>query len=282
MNSMFANKVREISYFHQNSKFYVEKIPENIYKKIHEFYGISENEIVIAFLDNTLFRNGKNGIVFTNLGLKWRDLEQGTDSIYWEELVKLSITKHEKKSKIKLGEIKELDLSTTEYPIDQFINLLNKIVDSINHNHINVEKNSFISRSKIYDICSLFEEKRATSFSVGENLDKRKVNNFLKLIDIDLSDEIIAFLDTTILNSGKSGMAICESGIYFKEKFLTVYFPWFIVKEINFHLDDYNLEIENEELVFHLQNTKMKKDEIFKLIQRLQVEIRKNDLETYM
>lgn len=44
-------------------------------------------------------------------------------------------------------------------------------------------------------------------------------------------EEIIAFLDTSVLGNlskGSDGVLICQSGIYFRETFVHLYFPWYV------------------------------------------------------
>jgi len=71
---------------------------------------------------------------------------------------------------------------------------------------------------KILNICGNHE---FLSYYVYRNIPAKKLNNAMLNFPIPLADEVIALVDSTIFGSCKTGLAICSSGVYWKNDYLT-------------------------------------------------------------
>ncbi|HDR8277825.1 TPA: hypothetical protein QC121_005194, partial [Bacillus cereus] len=279
---MIFNSLTDIFLHNQNSKLYVIKIPESFLKK-RETYKVPKKDKIIAFLDNTLLRHGRSGIMFSESGMYWRFFGK-QDSISWESLKKVSkITTLDSEIKI---DNKTINIAFSEYPTDMFIKLMHTIIDYLNikenYNILHNKNELIIGLETIKNICKPFENiKTANAFKVDENIETKKINKFLKNYKIPFNDKIVAQLDTTILKSGTEGMLICLTGLYFKEKFLTVYLPWHILDKINFKLKDMDLQISSQNTIFHLQNSTINLKEFMNLIRKLQEICTNNKINNY-
>ncbi|WP_144569672.1 hypothetical protein [Bacillus pseudomycoides] len=124
-----------------------------------------------------------------------------------------------------------------------------------------------IDINRLTDICLEYQQSR---FYVG-----RIPDDFLsiakKRFSIPKDDQIIAFLDTSVLGNlskGSDGVLICQSGIYFRETFVHLYFPWHVFRNIPITLVSNELEIGKGN-IFHLQHARMPSQEILLFIKNL-------------
>ncbi|PEJ33170.1 hypothetical protein [Bacillus pseudomycoides] len=279
---MIFNSLTDIFLHNQNSKLYVIKIPESFLKK-REIYKIPKKDKIIAFLDNTLLRHGRSGIMFSESGMYWKGFGK-QDNISWESLKKVStITATDSDIKI---DNKIINISFSEYPTDMFIKLIKTIIDYLNvkenYNVLHNKDEISLELEMIRNICKPFENiETANAFNVDENIETKKIDKFFKNYKISFNDKIIAQLDTTVFKGGTEGMLICLTGLYFKEKFLTVYLPWHILDTINFKLKDMNLQISSQNTIFHLQNSTINLKEFMSLIKRLQEVCAYNKISSY-
>ncbi len=74
---------------------------------------------------------------------------------------------------------------------------------------------------------------KASSFYVVK-LPEKVRRNVRKVFPIPLTDDIIAFLDSSMLNNGKSGVALCTSGIYYKWIHEKSMITWDKLDQLNF------------------------------------------------
>lgn len=92
--------------------------------------------------------------------------------------------------------------------------------------------------------------------------------------------EVIIFAFKTLWVLGKvaskttskkktDGIVICENGIYLKETFISLYYPWYVFRNLPLYLLEDGLVIGKEN-VFHLTHSKMKGSEILLFLKKLQ------------
>ncbi len=90
---------------------------------------------------------------------------------------------------------------------------------------------------------------------VDTHISDKKLKKILERYIISKEEEIIAFLDTSVLGNlskGSDVVLICQSGIYFRETFVHLYFPWHVFRNIPITLISNELEIGKRN-IFHLQ-----------------------------
>ncbi|WP_298845907.1 hypothetical protein [Clostridium sp.] len=75
-----------------------------------------------------------------------------------------------------------------------------------------------IYTEKILEICKKY---RFIGYYVYGNIPDKKLNNAILNFPIPLEDEVIALIDSTIFGSCKNGLAVCMSGIYWKNDWIT-------------------------------------------------------------
>lgn len=70
-----------------------------------------------------------------------------------------------------------------------------------------------IDENTLLDICSQYS---FTSYYVGKEISRRKIKNARKRMLIPYRESILAFIDTTLFSSGKTGLAITVYGLYWE------------------------------------------------------------------
>lgn len=70
-------------------------------------------------------------------------------------------------------------------------------------------------RERITEIVKNMDFKQSMHFRLASELKEKQLDNAVKRIAPDISKEdIIAFMDTTVMDSGKNGFILTEKGIY--------------------------------------------------------------------
>ena len=106
---------------------------------------------------------------------------------------------------------------------------------------------------------------------VDTHISHKKLKEIGAQYIVSKEEEIIAFLDTSVLGNlskGSDGVLICQSGIYFRETFVHLYFPWHVFRNIPITLTSNELEIGKGN-IFHLQHARMPSQEILLFIKNL-------------
>lgn len=70
------------------------------------------------------------------------------------------------------------------------------------------------------------------------------------------------------MGKGSDEILICQSGIYFRETFVHLYFLWHVFRDIPINLISNELEIGKGN-IFHLQHARMSNQEILLFIKNL-------------
>jgi len=74
------------------------------------------------------------------------------------------------------------------------------------------------------------------------------------------------------LGRSATGILVCKSGIYFRENFVSLYFPWYIFRNTPITLISYELEIGKGNR-FHIRDCGMPSKEILLFLKKLQQKI---------
>lgn len=79
-------------------------------------------------------------------------------------------------------------------------------------------KNTLIPHGELFEICVKYV---SDGYYVDETIPKKKLNNARRHFPIPDGERVVALVDTTILGSSKTGLVICEGGIYWRNDWTT-------------------------------------------------------------
>lgn len=269
----------ELCFKYQQDKFYVEKIPETILSKSQKRFNISSSEKVVAYLDTTILGVGKSGIYFTNYGIRWRNLGGKPENLKWEDLVKVNSITIQKNVEVHFDHKKMFLLGGgTNYPTTLFIELLVSIREYINDYSLDflLEEHLlpfYTETNEIKNTCALFE-KYEEAFEINnglvvkEHISKNTDEKLREHYHLSAQENIIAFLSTLPFKK-QNGIVVMEDGIYFKEPFVYLYYPWYAFRDLTIMLAEDELIIGKNN-VFHLTHCNMDNSEVMLFLRNLQ------------
>jgi hypothetical protein len=222
-----------------------------------------------------LFGSGKYGVYFTNSGLYWKNWLLGKGNIKWDQLNKVQKIEIDKDSFLSFDAQKSFNINGSDYPPLLFKELLITLTNSFQNSKQN-DIHPVIKVDEIKSTCSLFETYNEllepdNGLFVDTHISHKKLKEIGARYIVSKEEEIIAFLDTSVLGNlskGSDGVLICQSGIYFRETFVHLYFPWHVFRNIPITLTSNELEIGKGN-IFHLQHARMPSQEILLFIKNL-------------
>lgn len=273
------NHLSELCFKYQQDKFYVEKIPHTILSKSQKRFKISPDEKVIAYLDTTILGVGKNGIHFTNYGIRWRNLGGKAEKLAWEDLDEVNSITIQKNVEVYFDYKKTFLLGGgTNYPATLFIELLVSIRDYLKNYSVELlfEEHLlpfYTETNEIKNTCVLFE-KYEEAFEINnglvvkEHIPKNTDEKLREHYHLSSQDNIIAFLSTLPFKK-QNGIVVMEDGIYFKEPFVSLYYPWYAFRDLTIMLAEDELIIGKNN-VFHLLHCNMDNSEVMLFLRNLQ------------
>ena len=275
MLNIDINRLTDICLEYQQSRFYVSRIPEDFLAIAKKRFSIPKDDRIIAFLSCNLFGSGKYGVYFTSLGLYWKNWLLGKGNMKWDKLNEVQQIEIDKDGFLSFDAQKSFNINGSDYPPLLFKELLLTLRSSF-HNSKQNDIHPVIKINEIKSICTLFETydellETDNGLFVDTHISDKKLKGILERYIISKEEEIIAFLDTSVLGNlskGSDGVLICQSGIYFRETFVRLYFPWHVFKNTPINLISNELEIGKGN-IFHLQHARMSSQEILLFIKNL-------------
>ncbi|MDH2363535.1 hypothetical protein [Priestia megaterium] len=279
MNDIKFNYLTELCLRYQQDKFFIGEIPLSVLSKANKRFNISSDEEVIAFLDCTMFGSGKVGVYFTDKGIRWKNLSGESGNIEWTQFGKVDQITVQNKVEVHFDDRKACLIGGgNTYPISLFIELLTSIRDFLNeYSHELLLKQQNVSSSVTYNdlknISTLFEKyEEAFEPNNGLLVDKHIPSDLkkkiIKYFNLQANKEIVAFLCTFPLKK-TDGIIIGENGIYFRETFVSLYYPWYVFRTLPLYLSADELIIGKNN-IFHLTHAKMEGTEILLFLKKLQ------------
>lgn len=280
---MFMNKsynyLYELCYKYQQDKFYVGEIPNSILLKAQKRFSLLADDKIRAFLDTTILGAGKNGIYFTDNGIRWRSLGSKAGNIEWEDFANVdSISVHNNVEVYFDGEKKFLLGGGSNYPAELFIELMLCIRDYLREQSIaSLLKEHplplYTVTNEIKNTCTLFEKYEEAyevnnDLIVGSHIPKVTSNKQKEHFNLSPENDIIAYLSTFPFKK-LDGIVISQEGIYFKETFVSLYYPWYTFRDLPILLSSEELIIGKNN-VFHLTHCKMDNSEVLLFLRNLQ------------
>ncbi|WP_456364756.1 hypothetical protein C1N73_28310 (plasmid) [Priestia aryabhattai] len=278
MNKSY-NHLSELCYKYQQDKLYGEEVPHSILLKSQKRFNLLTEEKAIAYLDTTILGSGKNGIYFTDYGIRYRSLGGKPGSISWEDFANVNDISVYNNVEVNFDHEKVFLLGGgSNYPATLFIELLVVIRDYLREHSVELllkaySLPSYTTTNEIKNTCTLFE-KYDKAFEINNGLVvgghiSEKTNEKLKEhFNLRPDNHIIAFLSTFSLKK-MDGIIISEEGIYFKETFVSLYYPWYVFRNLPLHLSLDELIIGKNN-IFHLTHCNMDNSEVLLFLRNLQ------------
>lgn len=269
------NRLTDICLEYQQSRFYVTRIPKDFLSIARKRFSIPTDDQIIAFLSCNLFGSGKYGVYFTSSGLYWKNWLLGKGNMQWDQLNEVRQIEIDKDVFLSFDAQKSFNINGSDYPPLLFKELLMALTNSFQNSKQN-DIHPAIKINEIKSICSLFETHNEllepdNGLFVETHISDKKLKAIEARFIIPIEEQIIAFLDTSVLGNmgkGSDGVLICQSGIYFRETFVHLYYPWHIFRNIPITLasDDFKIGKRN---IFHLQHARMPSEEILLFIKNI-------------
>lgn len=269
------NRLTDICLEYQQSRFYVTRIPKDFLSIARKRFSIPTDDQIIAFLSCNLFGSGKYGVYFTSSGLYWKNWLLGKGNMQWDQLNEVRQIEIDKDGFLSFDAQKSFNINGSDYPPLLFKELLMALTNSFQNSKQN-DIHPAIKINEIKSICSLFETHNEllepdNGLFVETHISDKKLKEIEARFIIPIEEQIIAFLDTSVLGNmgkGSDGVLICQSGIYFKETFVHLYYPWHIFRNIPITLasDEFKIGKRN---IFHLQHARMPSEEILLFIKNI-------------
>lgn len=193
----------------------------------------------------------------------------------WDQLNEVQQIEIDKDGFLSFDAQKSFNISGSDYPPLLFKELLMTLISSF-HNSKKNDIHPVIKINEIKSICSLFEThdellEPDNGLFVDTHISHKKLKEIGAKYIIPKEEKIIAFLDTSVLGNlgkGSDGVLICEPGIYFRETFVHLYFPWHAFRNVPITLTSNELEIGKGN-IFHLQHARMPSQDILLFIKNL-------------
>lgn len=269
------NRLTDICLEYQQSRFYVTRIPKDFLSIARKRFSIPTDDQIIAFLSCNLFGSGKYGVYFTSSGLYWKNWLLGKGNMQWDQLNEVRQIEIDKDGFLSFDAQKSFNINGSDYPPLLFKELLMALTNSFQNSKQN-DIHPAIKINEIKSICSLFETHNEllepdNGLFVETHISDKKLKEIKARFIIPIEEQIIAFLDTSVLGNigkGSDGVLICQSGIYFRETFVHLYYPWHIFRNIPITLasDEFKIGKRN---IFHLQHARMPSEEILLFIKNI-------------
>ncbi|MBE7150104.1 hypothetical protein FUT12_21615 [Bacillus mycoides] len=275
MLNIDINRLTDICLDYQQSRFYVTRIPKDFLSIAQKRFSIPTDDQIIAFLSCNLFGSGKYGVYITSSGLYWKNWLLGKGNLKWDQLIEVQQIEIDKDGFLSFDAQTSFNINGSDYPPLLFKELLIALTNSF-QNSKQYDLHPAIKINEIKSICSLFETYNEllepdNGLFVDTHISDKKLKAIEARFIVPKEEQIIAFLDTSVLGNmgkGSDGVLICESGIYFRETFVHLYFPWHVFKNIPITLTSDEFEIGKRN-IFHLQHARMASQNILLFMKNL-------------
>lgn len=121
-----AETLKRMLQQYDGDKIHTRKIPDDIYERIQKAFRIPVNLSVLAYFDFTFFGSGKEGVLFTEIGLYWKVMSHFA-FIPWGRLLRAEISYVPEKDALFLNSHTGLSLIGSPIPKGEWLILLTKI-----------------------------------------------------------------------------------------------------------------------------------------------------------
>ena len=201
--------------------------PEKKLANARSAFPIPPDEYILALTDTTLFGSGKTGLAITKRGLRWANSGSTKTNIRmlaWEEVANLPAPPdsddddftlapggvyHNGGSNVDESKMKEVLAEIYGYCRTATF-LVSKSAEELA-----AEETSLPFEKRIERILMSITD---SGFLYGERLAEKKKAKAAKSCMVDGSDEILAVIDSSLLGTAATAMAITTAGVYWHNK----------------------------------------------------------------
>lgn len=270
---------------YKHPSFYVAKFPEKINKNVRKAFRLPKDEQLIAFLDSSILSNGKSGVAFCTSGIFYKWINEKY-VMSWEQFDQLDFTLKGNASSIMFENGFEMKLSGSNFEAETFSALLEDIKGWLNEEtkkkmlpldrFTETYPKINISQHNLLAICSNYQNEKKKCF-VHPNIPIKMVKTLVKKYAVPAEDMIVLAIDTTIFGSSRQGIAICKSGIYWKNDFTVAswetHLSWEAFLQTDIQLNGkYYIEIGEGNMI-SLAGARMERYDVWRLLTSLQYEL---------
>nr|WP_106780318.1 hypothetical protein [Lysinibacillus timonensis] len=225
---------------YKRKKVYIKTIPEGILKHLYNRFKMPNNANIIAYLDSTIFGNGREGAVLTTEGIYWKAFTN--DYISW-----LSLNSPESitASDLYLYPLpgKELALPGSPLTPSEWIELLKSIYqlpqlaayreEAAEKMNVELGDDPFITlRKTISSLLQSYNSDRIYKEPLPSDIKKRLCSHFRLPLDLT----IWAYFDFSHSKRGKDGVLFTEIGMYWAN-WQNIFIPWYRLPELKISFD---------------------------------------------
>ncbi len=258
----YVNKIKDPKIF------FAPNIPEKKLANAINSYGIDTNpNEVIVLIDNTVFGGAKEGLMLTTIGVVAKAIAEPGKYVHLRNIEEISMAG----KTISLNHTDFLDINMPSIEaVATVIDMISEIVASLHEN--NKEGGETPSSSEttesgstetigteIKELQQCFGSDKVLLF---KQMTMKQRKNFCKNCNLSDPGELLGFIDTTILNSGKDGLGFCEDRIVWRnfafEEPQSISYEKLYDASYSKKGDELFIKIDNEE--FKLQATNHKFD----------------------
>jgi len=135
------------------------------------------------------------------------------------------------------------------------------------------------SYKDLLSVCSKHTRNDWSGYYVGEKIPLKKMVNAFTYYPIPDDERIVALLDSTTFGSGRTGLAICERGIYWRNRLLTehkkgTFLPWDDFRSVHVEKGESKTVALGEGNIFETSGAEGEEDRLVELLSDVQTLLR--------
>jgi|GEM_PF-2538944 len=193
-----------------------DEIPAKKLRNAREHIPIPESERVLALMDSTVFGSNKEGMAVCTTGIYWKNdwaVKSAEGYLSWAELLGARVEEDAKLAIVLLGGGNRISTPLVE-PRTQLAALLRALQAAVGEQ---VAASGVVIRPGLRElqrICQGYGGK--VLFFVRPGISEKKLANAQECYSVLPSDPVVLLVDTTVFGSAKTGLAVTESGLYWR------------------------------------------------------------------
>jgi len=194
-----------------------EEIPPKKLRNAREHFPIPESERVLALLDaTTLTRSNKEGMAVCTTGIYWKNdwaVKSAERYLAWQSLLGATIDVDPSLPIVLLGNGDRIQVSVDQASVGT-AELLRVLRAAVGEQARASGADLRPGLTELRRTCNGYTNK--FSFFVRPNISEKKLANARECYSVLPSDPVLLLVDTTVFGSAKTGLAVTESGLYWR------------------------------------------------------------------
>lgn len=235
---VFYKGIEETVKASKEDAFYIATTaPEKKMANARSAFPVPPDEYVLALTDTTLFGSGKTGLAITKWGIRWsngKSVKTNVKALSWEEIANIPSAPICSDNKFTLAPGGVYDNRGSNVEEKSMKKVLRAIYDYCKSSTFLVSKSAEElaeeekSLSFVAKIERILKNITDSGFLYGERLAAKKKIKAAKSCMVDAGDEILAIIDSSLLGTVATALAITATGVYWhnKEDIGRCFIPW--------------------------------------------------------